>query len=86
MARLQTYLTSEGQTLTDDHIFREDGYSGASLNGPGLDQLKDRIIRGCFERVLITSPDRLSRRFVHQMLIIEESNAPVARSTFWIAP
>ena len=23
--RLQTYLTSEGQTLTDDHIFRDDG-------------------------------------------------------------
>ena len=70
--RLQTYLTSEGQTLTEDEIFRDDGYSGASLNRPGLDQLRDRISRGCFERVLITSPDRLSRRFVHQMLIIEE--------------
>jgi site-specific DNA recombinase len=70
--RLQAYLTSEGQALTEDEIFRDDGYSGASLNRPGLDQLRDRISRGCFERVLITSPDRLSRRFVHQMLIIEE--------------
>ena len=46
--RLQTYLTSEGQALTEDHIFRDDGYSGASLNRPGLDQLRDRISRGCF--------------------------------------
>ena len=46
--------------------------SGASLNRPGLDQLRDRVNRGCFERVLLTRPDRLSRRFVHQMLIIEE--------------
>jgi site-specific DNA recombinase len=70
--RLQAHLAGEGQTLTEDHIFRDDGYSGASLNRPGLDQLRDRVSRACFERVLITSPDRLARRFVHQMLIIEE--------------
>lgn len=70
--RLQTYLVTEGQSLAEDHIFRDDGYSGSSLNRPGLDQLRDRIRRACFERVLIPSPDRLARRFVHQMLIIEE--------------
>ena len=70
--RLQAYLATEGQTLPEDHIFRDDGYSGSSLNRPGLDQLRDRLKRACFERVLITSPDRLARRFVHQMLIMEE--------------
>lgn len=70
--RLQAYLATEGQALTEDHIFRDDGYSGSSLNRPGLDQLRDRIKRACFERVLITSPDRLARRFVHQMLLMEE--------------
>ena len=70
--RLRTYLGTEGQSLAEDHIFRDDGYSGSSLNRPGLDQLRDRIKRACFERVLIPSPDRLARRFVHQMLIIEE--------------
>ena len=72
MERLQAYLATEGQALTEDHIFRDDGYSGSSLNRPGLDQLRDRIKRACFERVLITSPDRLARRFVHQMLLMEE--------------
>src|SRR5215210_5080285 len=70
--RLQAYLVTEGQSLTEDQIFRDDGYSGSSLNRPGLDQLRDHIRRACFERVLITSPDRLARRFVHQMLIMEE--------------
>jgi site-specific DNA recombinase len=70
--RLRTYLGTEGQSLRENHIFRDDGYSGSSLNRPGLDQLRDRIKRACFERVLITSPDRLARKFVHQMLIIEE--------------
>src|SRR3954468_8627181 len=70
--RLQAYLVTEGHTLTEDHIFRDDGYSGSSLNRPGLDQLRDGIKRACVERVLITSPDRLARRFVHQMLLMEE--------------
>src|SRR3954452_1917747 len=70
--RLQAYLMTEGQALAEDHIFRDDGYSGSSLNRPGLDQLRDRIKRACLERVLITSPDRLARRFVHQMLLMEE--------------
>jgi len=70
--RLQAHLAREGQKLTENEIFREDGCSGASLNRPGLDQLRDRVSRACFERVLITSPDRLARRFVHQMLIREE--------------
>jgi len=30
------------------------------------------VKRACFERVLMTSPDRLARRFVHQILLIEE--------------
>lgn len=70
--RLHDHLRAEGQLLADNHIFRDDGYSGASLNRPGLDQLRDQVRRACFERVLITSPDRLARRFVHQILLIEE--------------
>jgi len=70
--RLQEHLKAEGQALSDNQIFRDDGYSGASLNRPGLDQLRDQVKRACFERVLITSPDRLARRFVHQILLIEE--------------
>ena len=58
--------------LAEEHIYRDDGYSGAKLNRLGLDRLRDRAIFGAFERVLITVPDRLARNYVHQMLLLEE--------------
>src|SRR5437867_8580699 len=58
--------------LADEHIYRDDGYSGAKLNRPGLDRLRDRAAFAAFERVLITAPDRLARNYVHQMLLVDE--------------
>src|SRR5215208_6560171 len=58
--------------LADEHIYRDDGYSGAKLNRPGLDRLRDRAAFAAFEQVLITAPDRLARNYVHQMLLIDE--------------
>jgi site-specific DNA recombinase len=70
--RLRLHLTSEGQELKAEHIFRDDGYSGATLNRPGLDRLRDQLREGGIERVLIASPDRLARNYVHQMVLLEE--------------
>jgi site-specific DNA recombinase len=58
--------------LAEEHVFRDDGYSGAKLNRPGLDHLRDRVAAGAVERVLVTAPDRLARNYVHQMLLMEE--------------
>jgi site-specific DNA recombinase len=58
--------------LADEHIYRDDGFSGAKLNRPGLDRLRDRAAFAAFGRVLITAPDRLARNYVHQMLLIDE--------------
>ena len=58
--------------LAEEHIYRDDGYSGAKLNRPGLDRLRERAAMAAFERVLITAPDRLARNYVHQMLLIDE--------------
>jgi site-specific DNA recombinase len=58
--------------LADEHIYRDDGYSGAKLNRPGLDRLRDRAGFAAFEQLLITAPDRLARNYVHQMLLIDE--------------
>jgi site-specific DNA recombinase len=35
--------TAEGWTLDPAHVFRDDGYSGATLARPGLDRLRDAI-------------------------------------------
>ncbi len=38
LARLQQHCQQQGWTWTERSIFRDDGYSGASLSRPGLDQ------------------------------------------------
>jgi site-specific DNA recombinase len=70
--RLQAYIATQGWTLESEHIYRDDGHSGAKLNRPGLDSLRDHAALAEFEQVLITAPDRLARNYVHQVLIIEE--------------
>src|SRR6266568_1175152 len=59
-------------SVADEHIYRDDGYSGATLKRPGLDRLRDRVAMAAVECVLITAPDRLARNYVHQMLLVDE--------------
>lgn len=54
------------------HVFRDDGYSGAALSRPGLDRLRDAIKAREVDRVLVTAPDRLARKYVHQMVLLED--------------
>ena len=58
--------------VAEEHIYRDEGYSGAKLNRPGLDRLRDRAAMAAFDCVLITAPDRLARNYVHQMLLVDE--------------
>ncbi len=83
--RLMAYVTKETQTqiqaqhaqhsewhLAQEHIYRDDGYSGARLNRPGLDRLREQAAMAAFQIVLITTPDRLARNYVHQVLLLDE--------------
>ncbi len=73
IAQLHAYAAAQdGWWVQEEQIFRDDGYSGAKLNRPALDALRDQAARAAFEVVLITSPDRLARNYVHQMLLLEE--------------
>ena len=72
LERLQHYAKTQSWEIQPEQIFRDDGYSGARLKRPGLDQLRDDVAMAKFERILVTAPDRLSRNFVHQTLLIEE--------------
>ena len=73
LSRLHDYVaTHPDWYVADEHIYRDDGYSGATLNRPGLDRLRDRAAMAAFACVLITAPDRLARNYVHQMLLVDE--------------
>ena len=58
--------------VPEEFIFEDDGFSGASLQRPALERLRDRAFEGCFEIVLCHAPDRLARRYAYQVLLLEE--------------
>jgi site-specific DNA recombinase len=55
--RLKTAVRERHAQLDEGHVCRDDGWSGASLNRPGLDGLRDAIRAGEIDKVLITAPD-----------------------------
>jgi site-specific DNA recombinase len=70
--RLHAHARTAGWTIMPQHLYRDEGYSGARIDRPALDRLRDAAERGEFQIVLVTAPDRLARRFVHQTLLLEE--------------
>jgi len=72
LERLYSHIQEHGWDLAIENIFRDDGYSGSTLHRPGLDRLRDQAAMNAFDLVLVTAPDRLARKYVHQVLLIEE--------------
>ena len=52
--------------------FVDDGYSGTILVRPGLERLRDQAAAGAIDRLYVLDPDRLSRKYAYQVLILEE--------------
>ena len=69
---LKTYAATHGHQIVSEGEFLDDGVSGARLDRPALDRLRDGARAGNFEAVLVLSPDRLSRKYAYQVLILEE--------------
>lgn len=71
-AALVAFAQSEGYCVADEWIFQDEGYSGASLLRPGLERVRDLAAEGQIQALLVFSPDRLSRKYAYQVLLIEE--------------
>jgi site-specific DNA recombinase len=67
-------------------IFEDDGYSGATLERPGLERVRDLAAEGQIQTVLVYSPDRLSRKYAYQILLIEELARHGVETRFLNAP
>src|ERR1035441_8555481 len=52
--------------------FEDEGFSGAVLERPGLERVRDLAAEGQIQVVLAYSPDRLSRKYAYQILLMEE--------------
>jgi site-specific DNA recombinase len=84
--RLGAYAQQQGWALPSEQIFRDDGYSGARLDRPALDRLRDAVTSGAIDLVLITSPDRLARRYAYQVWLLEEFERAGCRIEFLERP
>ena len=69
---LETRINADGYKLIDEYKFIDNGYSGSNLARPALEQLRDKVSEGKVDKIYIHSPDRLSRKYAYQMLLLEE--------------
>jgi site-specific DNA recombinase len=71
-AALRDYARAQQYTLPAEWVFEDEGYSGSVLTRPGLERLRDLIAEGAIETVLVYGPDRLSRNYAYQVILLEE--------------
>ena len=71
-AALVEFARKEGYDVPPEWIFEDEGFSGASLVRPGLERLRDLAAEGQLHAVLVYAPDRLSRKYAYQILLMEE--------------
>jgi site-specific DNA recombinase len=71
-AALVAFAREQNCDVPPEWVIEDDGHSGASLLRPGLERVRDLAAEGQLQAVLVYAPDRLSRRYAHQILLIEE--------------
>ncbi len=67
---LRAAAETDGHEVIEEFI--DDGYSGARLDRPALDRLRDAAEAGVLDGVLCLCVDRLARAYAYQVLILEE--------------
>lgn len=77
---LRKYVLERGYVIAGEYI--DDGYSGATLDRPGLDRLRDALRIAEMDVVVFHSPDRLARKAVYQGLVLEEIEKAGVRVEF----
>jgi site-specific DNA recombinase len=71
-ALLLEYAQAHELSVPKEWIFEDEGFSGAVLARPALERLRDLAAEGQVQVVLIYAPDRLSRKYAYQVVLIEE--------------
>jgi site-specific DNA recombinase len=85
-AALVEFAQTQGYSVPNEWIIEDAGFSGASLIRPGLERLRDLAAEGQIEAVLVHSPDRLSRKYAYQVLLMEELARHGVETVFLNAP
>jgi len=70
IAELKRQVAANGDVLVKEYI--DDGFSGAKLDRPGLDQLRSDLKTDLFEVVYFLNTDRIAREVTYQTIIVGE--------------
>lgn len=70
--RFREHAALQGEALAEEDIFLDDGQAGGTLDRPALNHLRVGVSRGLYDRILVTSADRLTRDNVRLGALIEE--------------
>jgi site-specific DNA recombinase len=85
-AALIEYAKTRQLEVPTEWVFEDEGFSGATLERPGLERVRDLAAEGQIQIVLAYSPDRLSRKYAYQILLIEEFAKHGVETLFVNAP
>jgi site-specific DNA recombinase len=85
-AALIEFAKSHELEVPKEWVFEDEGYSGATLERPGLERVRDLAAEGQIQVVLAYAPDRLSRKYAYQILLIEELARHGVETLFVKAP
>ncbi len=85
-AALIEFAKSHALEVPREWVFEDEGYSGARLERPGLERVRDLVAEGQIQAVLVYAPDRLSRKYAYQVLLIEEFARQGVETLFVKAP
>src|SRR6201997_1537984 len=85
-AALHVFAQERGFSVPDEWVIEDEGYSGATLVRPGLERVRDLVAEGQVDAVLVHSPDRLSRKYAYQVLLLEEFARNNVQALFVKAP
>jgi site-specific DNA recombinase len=80
------FARSQDLEVPKEWVFEDEGYSGATLERPGLERVRDLAAEGQIQAVLAYAPDRLSRKYAYQILLIEELARHGVETLFVKAP
>ena len=85
-ALLIEFAKEHNLEVPEEWVFEDEGYSGATLERPGLERVRDLAAEGQIQVVLAYAPDRLSRKYAYQILLIEELARNGVETLFVKAP
>jgi site-specific DNA recombinase len=85
-AALIEFAKKHALEVPEEWVFEDEGYSGATLERPGLERVRDLAAEGHIQVVLAYAPDRLSRKYAYQILLIEELARHGVETLFVKAP